>query len=56
MLSWLIGNGLLVKENHSTIAVYFNSFHTIREFKMDDTMEEEEFLVSPSPVASPNTV
>ena len=24
--------------------------------KMDDTMEEEEMLGSPSPVASPNTV
>ena len=24
--------------------------------KMDDTMEEEEMLASPSPMASPNTV
>ena len=27
MLSWLIGNGLLVKENYNAIAMYFNSFH-----------------------------
>ena len=29
MLSWLIGNGLLVKENYNTIAMYFNSFHRL---------------------------
>ena len=27
MLSWYIGNGLLVKENYNAIAMYFNSFH-----------------------------
>jgi len=27
MLSWLIGNGLLVKENYNAIAMYFNSLH-----------------------------
>ena len=26
MLSWLIGNGLLVKENYNVIAMYFNPF------------------------------
>ena len=27
MLSWFIGNGLLVKENYNAIAMYVNSFH-----------------------------
>ena len=29
MLSLSIGNGLLVKENYSAIAMYFNSFHRL---------------------------
>ena len=28
-LSWLIGIGLLVKENYNAIAMYFNSFHRL---------------------------
>ena len=29
MLSWLIGNGLLVEENYNAIAMYLNSFHRL---------------------------
>ena len=29
MLSLLIGNGLLVKENYNAMAMYFNSFHRL---------------------------
>ena len=41
MLSWLMGNGLLVNENYNAIVMYFNSFHRLSMMcsKMDYTME-----------------
>ena len=40
MLSWSIGNGLLVKENYNAIATYFNSFHGLSLIRVQKWMTQ----------------